>query len=74
MDRLFGHGTLHWELPDAMVAVTAVAGRGLLRLAQHEITIRCGQSLVIPASVDAIELTGAGVELIASYVDASHHA
>ena len=74
VERLYGDGGLSWKLPSSLVALTAVAGRGVLVFGGREVVIRCGQSLVIPACLSELEVIGQRVELIATYAPVSDQA
>ena len=68
VERLSGSGALRWPLPPSMVALTAVSGAAVIAAGGEALALRQGQSLVIPACVDEVVVTGQETELFATYV------
>ena len=61
-------GTGRWRVPAAgtLWALTCVAGAAELRSPGASLTMRCGQSVVVPAAVEDLELAAQGLALVAT--------
>jgi len=66
-ERWEGTGALEVAPVGTLIALTAVAGEGTIDSAAGPISIRRGQSAVVPASAGALTVQATGLDLFATY-------
>ena len=66
-ERWAGSGQLRLPPLGTMAAITSVAGEASLRAGEGQISLRCGQSAVVPAAAGAIDVEGAQTTLLVTY-------
>lgn len=66
-ERWEGSGALELAPIGTMWAITALAGQAMIKSEGGEVSLRMGQSAVVPASAGGLEVLGDAIDLLASY-------
>ena len=66
-ERWTGTGKMPAPVPGTLIGLTAVSGQATIRAEGHELSLRRGQSAVIPAAAKGVDIFGDGLDLLATY-------